>query len=101
MVVGVAKETDAVLNFLKEKVEPIYEDSEGLQITGALFDGNSAISWNIWDSQEAMDKAVESLQAALDSESESDLFDGDTLAYMGPVYAGKVFVDFNEGESPN
>ena len=101
LVVGVAKETDAVLNFLKEKVEPIYEDSEGLQITGALFDGNSAISWNIWDSQEAMDKAVESLQAALDSESESDLFDGDTLAYMGPVYAGKVFVDFNEGESPN
>ena len=43
LVVGVAKETDAVLNFLKEKVEPIYEDSEGLQITGALFDGNSAI----------------------------------------------------------
>ena len=101
LVVGVAKETDAVLNFLKEKVEPIYEDSEGLQITGALFDGNSAISWNIWDSQETMEKAVEKLQAALDSDSESDLFDGDTLAYMGPVYAGKVFIDFNEGESPN
>ena len=48
-----------------------------------------------------MEKAVEKLQAALDSESESDLFDGDTLAYMGPVYAGKVFVNFNEGESPN
>ena len=55
LVVGVAKETDAVLIFLKEKVEPIYEDSDGLQITGALFDGNSAISWNIWDTQEAMD----------------------------------------------
>ena len=26
LVVGVAKETDAVLNFLKEKVEPIYEE---------------------------------------------------------------------------
>ena len=101
LVVGVAKETDAVLNFLKEKVEPIYEDSEGLQITGALFDGNSAISWNIWDTQEAMDSAVEKLQGALDSESESDLFDGSTVAYMGPVYAGKLFVDFKEGETPN
>ena len=48
-----------------------------------------------------MEKAVEKLQAALDSASESDLFDGDTLACMGRVYAGKVFVDFNEGESPN
>ena len=101
LVVGVAKETDAVLNFLKEKVEPIYEDSDGLQITGALFDGNSAISWNIWDTQEAMDSAVEKLQGALDSESESDLFDGSTVAYMGPVYAGKLFVDFKEGETPN
>ena len=100
LVVGVAKDTDAVLNFLKEKVEPIYEDSDGLQITGAFFDGNSAISWNFWDSKEAMDAAVEKLQAALDSESESDLFDGDTLAYMGPVYAASLFRDFNEGDSP-
>ena len=75
LVVGVAKETDAVLNFLKEKVEPIYEESEGLQVTGAIFDGNSAISWNFWDSQEAMDSAVAKLQDALDSESETDLFD--------------------------
>ena len=100
LVVGVAKDTDAVLSFLKEKVEPIYEDSDGLQITGAVFDGNSAISWNFWDSKEAMDAAVEKLQAALDSESESDLFDGDTLAYMGPVYAASLFRDFNEGDSP-
>ena len=100
LVVGVAKDTDAVLNFLKEKVEPIYEDSDGLQITGAFFDGNSAISWNFWDSKEAMDEAVEKLQAALDSEAESDLFDGDTLAYMGPVYAASLFRDFNEGDSP-
>ena len=34
-----------------------------------------------------MDSAVEKLQGALDSESESDLFDGSTVAYMGPVYA--------------
>lgn len=101
LVVGVAKDTDAVLNFLKEKVEPIYEESDGLQLTGAIFDGNSAISWNFWDSKEDMDAAVEKLQAALDSESESDLFDGSTLAYMGPVYAGKLFVDFNEGDTPN
>ena len=100
LVVGVAKDTDAVLNFLKEKVEPIYEDSDGLQITGAFFDGNSAISWNFWDSKEAMDAAVEKLQAALDSEAESDLFDGDTLAYMGPVFAASLFRDFNEGDSP-
>jgi hypothetical protein len=100
LVVGVAKDTDAVLNFLKEKVEPIYEDSDGLQITGAFFDGNSAISWNFWDSKEAMDAAVEKLQAALDSEAESDLFDGETLAYMGPVFAASLFIDFNEGDSP-
>ena len=65
------------------------------------FDGNSAISWNFWDSQEDMDKAVEKLQSALDSESESDLFDGSTIAYMGPVYAFTSSIDFNEGESPN
>jgi hypothetical protein len=100
LVVGVAKDTDAVLNFLKEKVEPIYEDSDGLQITGAIFDGNSAVSWNFWDSEEAMEAAVEKLQAALNSEAESDLFDGDTLAYMGPVYAASLFRDFNEGDSP-
>ena len=100
LVVGVAKDTDAVLSFLKEKVEPIYEDSDGLQITGAVFDGNSAISWNFWDSKEAMDAAVEKLQAALDSEAESDLFDGETLAYMGPVFAASLFRDFSEGDSP-
>ena len=101
IVVGVAEDTDAVLKFLKEKVEPIYEESDGLQLTGAIFDGNSAISWNFWDSQEDMDKAVEKLQTALDSESESDLFDGSTIAYMGPVYAFTSSIDFNEGESPN
>jgi|TARA_B100001142_G_scaffold327436_1_gene385053 hypothetical protein len=100
LVVGVAKDTDAVLSFLKEKVEPIYEESEGLQVTGAIFDGSSAISWNFWDSEEDMNAAVEKLQAALDSESESELFDGSTIAYMGPVYAGKLFIDFNEGDTP-
>lgn len=100
LVVGVAKDTEAVLSFLKDKVEPIYEESDGLQVTGAIFDGSSAISWNFWDSQEAMDAAVTKLQAALDSESESDLFDGTTIAYMGPVYAGKLFIDFNEGDTP-
>ncbi len=100
LVVGVAKETDAVLNFLKEKVEPIYEESEGLQVTGAIFDGNSAISWNFWDSKEDMDAAVTKLQAVLDSESETDLFDGSTVAYMGPVYAGMLNIDFNEGDTP-
>ena len=100
LVVGVAKDTDAVLSFLKEKVEPIYEESEGLQVTGAIFDGSSAISWNFWDSEEDMNSAVEKLQAVLDSESETELFDGSTIAYMGPVYAGKLFIDFNEGDTP-
>ena len=88
------------MSFLKEKVEPIYEESEGLQVTGAVFDGSSAISWNFWDSEEEMNVAVEKLQAVLDSESESELFDGSTVAYMGPVYAGKLFIDFNEGDTP-
>ena len=47
-----------------------------------------------------MNAAVEKLQAALDSESESEMFDGSTIAYMGPVYAGKLFIDFNEGDTP-
>ena len=101
LVVGVAKDNDAVLNFIKEKVQPIYEESEGLQITGAIFDENTGISWSIWDSQAAMDEAATQLQNVLDSESESDLFDGATVAYMGPVYAGKLFVDFNKGDSPS
>lgn len=100
LVVGVAKDTDAVLDFLKEKVEPIYEESNGLQVTGAIFDGNSAISWNFWDSREDMDAAVIKLQAVLDSESESELFDASTIAYMGPVYAGNLFIDFNKGDTP-
>ncbi len=100
LVVGVAKDTDAVLDFLKEKVEPIYEESNGLQVTGAIFDGDSAISWNFWDSREDMDAAVIKLQAVLDSESESELFDANTIAYMGPVYAGNLFIDFNKGDTP-
>tara|TARA_B100000609_G_C17069806_1_gene358475 strand:- start:29 stop:664 length:636 start_codon:yes stop_codon:yes gene_type:complete len=100
LVVGVAKDTDAVLDFLKEKVEPIYEESNGLQVTGAIFDGNSAISWNFWDSREDMDAAVIKLQAVLDNESESELFDASTIAYMGPVYAGNLFIDFNKGDTP-
>ena len=46
-------------------------------------------------------KYGQQLQTALDSESESDLFDGSTIAYMGPVYAFTSSIDFNEGESPN
>ena len=62
LVVGVAKDNDAVLNFIKEKVQPIYEASEGLQITGGIFDENTGISWSIWDSQAAMDEAATQLQ---------------------------------------
>ena len=47
-----------------------------------------------------MDAAVTKLQAVLDSESETDLFDGSTIAYMGPVYAGMLNMDFNEGDTP-
>ena len=100
LVVGVAKDTDAVLNFLKEKVEPIYEESDGIQLAGAIFDGNNAISWNFWDSKEAMDAAVVKLEAELDSAEEEALFESAT-AYMGPVYAGKIFVEFTEGSTPS
>ena len=99
LVVGVAKDTDAVLNFLKEKVEPIYEESDGIQLAGAIFDGNNAISWNFWDSKEAMDAAVVKLEAELDSAEEEALFESAT-AYMGPVYAGRIFVEFTEGSTP-
>ena len=89
-----------MLNFLKEKVEPIYEEAEGIQLAGAIFDGNNAISWNFWDSKEAMDAAVVKLEAELDSAEEEALFESAT-AYMGPVYAGKIFVEFTEGSTPS
>ena len=100
LVIGVAKDTEAALDNLKENVEPIYNESEGLQITGASFDEDTLISWNVWDSQEHMNAALSKLQGVLDLGSQRDLFDGETIAYMGPISAGRLFVDFNEGETP-
>ena len=47
-----------------------------------------------------MDAAVVKLEAELDSAEEEALFESAT-AYMGPVYAGKIFVEFTEGSTPS
>jgi len=100
LVIGMVKDKDAALANLKDNVEPIYDESNGLQITGAIYDGDTLVSWNIWDTEEDMKTASAKLQEVLDLGAQRDLFDGDPIAYMGPIYAGKLFVDFNEGESP-
>jgi len=100
LVIGMVKDKDAALANLKDNVEPIYDESNGLQITGAIYDGDTLVSWNIWDTEEDMKTASAKLQEVLDLGAQRDLFDGDPIAYMGPIYAGKLFVDFNKGESP-
>ena len=100
LVIGMVKDKDAALANLKDNVEPIYDESNGLQVTGAIYDGDTLVSWNIWDTEEDMKTASAKLQEVLDLGAQRDLFDGDPIAYMGPIYAGKLFVDFNEGESP-
>ncbi len=100
LVVGVVKDKEAALANLKDNVEPIYDESNGLQITGAIYDEDTLVSWNIWDSEEDMKTASSKLQEVLDLGAQRDLFDGDPIAYMGPIYAGKLFIDFNEGQSP-
>ena len=100
IVIGVVKDKEAALDNLKDNVEPIYDESNGLQITGAIFDEDTLISWNIWDSEEDMNTASLKLQEILDIGAQRDLFDGDPIAYIGPVYAGRLFIDLNEGETP-
>ncbi len=100
LVIGMVKDKDAALANLKDNVEPIYDESNGLQATGAIYDGDTLVSWNIWDTEEDMKTASAKLQEVLDLGAQRDLFDGDPIAYMGPVFAGKLFVDFNKGETP-
>jgi hypothetical protein len=100
LVIGMVKDKDAALANLKDNVEPIYDESNGLQVTGAIYDGDTLVSWNIWDTEEDMKTASAKLQEVLDLGAQRDLFDGDPIAFMGPVYTGKLFVDFNKGESP-
>ena len=100
LVIGMVKDKDAALANLKDNVEPIYDESNGLQVTGAIYDGDTLVSWNIWDTEEDMKTASAKLQEVLDLGAQRDLFDGDPIAYMGPVFAGKLFVDFNKGETP-
>lgn len=100
LVIGIVKDKDAALANLKDNVEPIYDESDGLQITGALYDEDTLVSWNIWDTEEDMKTASAKLQEVLDLGAQRDLFDGDPIAYMGPIFAGKLFTDFKEGQSP-
>ena len=44
LVIGMVKDKDAALANLKDNVEPIYDESNGLQITGAIYDGDTLVS---------------------------------------------------------
>tara|TARA_B100001113_G_C21049912_1_gene596268 strand:+ start:581 stop:1207 length:627 start_codon:yes stop_codon:yes gene_type:complete len=86
---------EAVTNFLKEKIFPIYKESEGIHVAGFVMDGDTAISWNFWESEEAANQAVPKFEEALSSAE--GVFVGDPAAYMGNFYAGKNWIDFPKG----
>ena len=78
-------------NFVKEKIFPIYEEAEGLRGAGFFIADGEAVSWNIWDSEEAANTVVPKFNEELSSAE--GIFSEDPQAYMGHLYAGKNFID--------
>ena len=81
-------------NFVKEKIFPIYEEAEGLRAAGFFVADGEAVSWNIWDSEEAANVVVPKFNEELNRAE--DIFLEDPEAYMGNLYAGKNFIDINK-----
>ena len=92
---------DEAVSYVKENVFPEFDGVPGLMsMTAAITGETSGVNMATWESKEAMDAAVVKLEAELDSAEEEALFESAT-AYMGPVYAGKIFVEFTEGSTPS
>ena len=83
--------SEAPTNFVKEKIFPIYEEAEGLRGAGFFVSDGEAISWNIWDSEEAANAVVPKFNEQLSSAE--GIFSEDPQPYSGYLYAGKNFID--------
>ena len=81
-------------NFVKEKIFPIYEEAEGLRGAGFFIADGEAVSWNIWDSEEAANTVVPKFNEELSSAE--GIFSEDPQPYMGHLYAGKNFIDIKK-----
>lgn len=86
---------EAVTNFLKEKIFPIYKEAEGIYVAGFVMDGDTAVSWNFWESEEAANKAIPKFEEALSSAE--GVFTDEPTPYTGNFYAGKNWIDFPKG----
>ena len=83
-------------NFVKEKIFPIYEEAEGLRAAGFFVVDGEAVSWNIWDSEEAANVVVPKFNEEL-THAEG-VFLEEPHAYMGNLYAGKNFIDITKSK---
>ena len=86
--------SEAPTNFVKEKIFPIYEEADGLRGAGFFVADGEAVSWNIWDSEEAANVVVPKFNEQLSSAE--DIFLEDPKPYSGYLYAGRNFVDINK-----
>ena len=83
--------SDAPTNFVKEKIFPIYEEAEGLRGAGFFVSDGEAVSWNIWDSEEAANAVVPKFNEQLTNAE--GIFSEDPQPFSGYLYAGKNFID--------
>ena len=67
-------------NFVKEKIFPIYEEAEGLRGAGFFIADGEAVSWNIWDSEEAANTVVPKFNEELSSA------EGIFLKILSPIW---------------
>ena len=81
-------------NFVKEKIFPVYEEAEGLRGAGFFIADAEAVSWNIWDSEEAANAVVPKFNEELSSAE--GIFSEDPQPYMGYLFAGKNFIDIKK-----
>ena len=86
--------SESPTNFVKEKIFPIYEEAEGLRGAGFFVADGEAVSWNIWDSDEAANAVIPKFNEELSSAE--GIFLEDPKPYSGYLYAGKNFTDINK-----
>ena len=86
--------SEAPTNFVNEKIFPIYEEADGLRGAGFFVADGEAVSWNIWDSEEAANIVVPKFNEQLSSAE--GIFLEDPKPYSGYLYAGRNFVDINK-----
>ena len=86
--------SEAPTNFVNEKIFPIYEEADGLRGAGFFVADGEAVSWNIWDSEEAANAVIPKFNDEL--ASAEGIFLEDPKPYSGYLYAGKNFTDINK-----